>query len=138
MKENFIKLNMRISEQEIEKVLSKLENHKSPGVDQIPAELYKYGGDSVVANLCMLFNFCFEHSTIPNQWQIGEIIPIFKTGDPTNPANYRGITLLTTISKIYGKVLANRILAFSEENFRLNNDNKEGFGLHGSQNGFRP
>ena len=64
----------------------------------------------------MLFNKIWRQETIPDEWTKGVIFPIFKNGDVTDCGNYRGITLMSIISKIYGRVINNRILQSLPEN----------------------
>ena len=64
----------------------------------------------------------------PENWSTGIITPIFKKGDRTLPKNYRGITLLPTMGKIFTKVLEERLLHWAETNDLLNE----------AQFGFRP
>ena len=61
-----------------------------------------------------LFNTVFETGEIPESWTTGVIIPIYKKGDPTNPSNYRGITLLSTLGKVFTKLIYNRLEQFTE------------------------
>ena len=75
------------------------------------------------------FNLCFDQSTIPNVWLKAIIFPIPKSKDcdPRLPLNYRGISLLSCISKIYSKILNNRLSNYLEDNNLLVSE----------QNGFR-
>ena len=51
-----------------------------------------------------------DEETYPENWSTGIITPIFKKGDRTLPKNYRGITLLPTMGKIFTKILRERLL----------------------------
>jgi hypothetical protein len=50
----------------------------------------------------------FSIKYAPISWGEGIIVPIFKSGDKEDAKNYRGITLINSISKIYSQVLLNR------------------------------
>ena len=50
----------------------------------------------------------------PMAWAEGIIVPIFQTGNPDEPHNYRGITLINILGKIYSQVLLNRLTKWSE------------------------
>ena len=57
-----------------------------------------------------LFNVVLDSGIVPTEWCIAMIIPIFKNkGESTNPDNYRGITLLSCLGKLFTSVLNNRI-----------------------------
>ena len=65
----------------------------------------KYGGKKITK----LFNKIFEGKGFPEEWKWGVLQPIYKNkGDRSDPSNYRGITLLETINKIYTGILAKR------------------------------
>ena len=56
------------------------------------------------------FNVVLDSGIVPTEWCIGVIIPIFKNkGENTNPDNYREITLLSCLGKLFTSVLNNRI-----------------------------
>ena len=52
---------------------------------------------------------CSVYSII-RQWREGLIVNIFKKGDREDPANYRGITLLSVVGKVFCKILNNRLV----------------------------
>ncbi|MCG8047978.1 MAG: reverse transcriptase family protein, partial [Candidatus Thiodiazotropha endolucinida] len=62
-----------------------------------------------------LFNKIFELGYFPEQWSEGLIIPILKKGDKEEVSNYRGITLLSTLGKLFTRVLNNRLNSWAEE-----------------------
>jgi len=82
---------------------------------------------SISIPLFDIFSKSFETGEIPSQLKIAKVVPIFKSGDPTLPNNYRPISLLPNISKILEKVMCNRLTFFLESNNLLAN----------SQYGFR-
>ena len=83
----FEELNLAISLDEIKKGISQLRNGASAGPD--------------------LF--------FPEQWTEGHIIPIFKKGDKNNVSNYRSITLLSTVGKLFTRILNNRLNSWADE-----------------------
>jgi hypothetical protein len=72
----------------------KLKKHKSPGSDQIPAELYQPGGDTLMSVIHKFITSILNKEEMPDQWKESIIVPIQKTGDKTDFNNYRGISLL--------------------------------------------
>ena len=112
-------LNAPISRQEIEKVIYKAKNNKSCGFDKIPYEVLKF--TTVIDVLHSLFQFCLDTGKIPSIWRNAMILPIPKdaTKDPRVPLNYRGISRLPCISKLYSSFLNNRLLPYLEANDML-------------------
>jgi hypothetical protein len=64
---------------------------------------------------------------VPDEWLIGIVKPIYKNkGDPISPENYRPITLLSCLSKLFTSILNNRLEAYATE-VNLINENQTGF-----------
>ena len=62
-----------------------------------------------------LLRNCFDEERVPEQWLEGIIFPIYKQGDKRDPYNYRGISLLSVVSKIYEMVLYRRLGEWCEK-----------------------
>ena len=86
---------------EVEMVVKNLGSNKSPGIDGIGNECIKGACKDVVPLLCKLFNKILQTSEYPESWCSAIIIPIHKTGPVNDPNNYRGIALLSCISKVF-------------------------------------
>ena len=80
-------------------------NHKSPGVDQIPAELIKAGGRTIRCEIHKLIISIWNKGELPVEWKESIIVPIYRKGDKTDCNNYRGISLLPTMYKILSFIL---------------------------------
>jgi hypothetical protein len=52
---------------------------------------------------------------VPTDWAKGIIVPILKGGDKCNPLNYRGITLLNAVAKVYARIIATRLAKWAED-----------------------
>ena len=87
-------LNKSITEEQIRTCISKLKNHKAPGVDNIINEYIKTTKDILMPVYIRVVDIIFMNGIFEDVWSKGVIIPIYKKGDKTNPDNYRGITLL--------------------------------------------
>lgn len=106
------------SKAEIEKAIHCLKNRKAPGHDGIFAESLKAGGGVVVDALCDLFAEMWQTESFPSDWKTGIITPVYKKSDPKTCGNYRGITLLSVVGKIFSSIIRQRISANRESNCR--------------------
>jgi hypothetical protein len=85
---------------EVEIAIAKLKKYKSPGSDQIPAEMIQAGGEMLLSAIHKLINSVWNKEELPDQWKESIIVPIHKKGDNTDCNNYRGISLLSTSYRI--------------------------------------
>ena len=111
------------SEDEIIKAIKEMKNDKAPGLDGLTLDVWKLQNTQKY-----LKQFCIEtfNGVRPDEWGISGIVPVPKKGDLTRCTNYRGISLSQIASKVYNRLILNRI--------RPTIDNL----LRSSQNGFRP
>ena len=97
-----------------------LKNDKSPGYDGVLNEFIKKSLPKMGDALAGLFNIVLNSGHIPEEWAIGLIVPIYKNkGDIRNPDNYRGITLLSCIGKLFTSILNYRLSEFLDESGAL-------------------
>ena len=81
----------------------------------------------MVELLQQLFTVIWREKFVPPQWREGLIVNLFKKGDKEDPGNYRGVTLLSVVGKVFCKVLYNRLVKHLDK----------GRALHEDQAGFR-
>ena len=82
--------------------------------------------NSIAKPLEYLFNLCLANSEFPDNMKISIIKPVFKANDKKQIINYRPISLLPQISKIFEKIIYNRMMDFIYKN-KIINDNQYGF-----------
>ncbi|KAL1447281.1 hypothetical protein WDU94_008893 [Cyamophila willieti] len=109
---------------EIQRAISHLKNNKSPGADNITAEMIKAGEECTVDLLHKLYLQIWAEKRIPNDWKQALIVPIHKKGSKNKCSNYRGISLLSVPSKILSRILYNRLYPLINN---LINDTQCGF-----------
>ena len=114
--------------QEILRIIANLKNKHSSGPDCISMYLIKKLGASLVTPLNILINKSIEEGCMPNAMKIAKIQPIYKSKDKSEIGNYRPISLLSSISKIFEKVIFKRLYGFLEAHSLISNN----------QYGFRP
>jgi hypothetical protein len=98
-----------ILESEIVRVLNKLKDGKAGGPDRITNEELKAGGRAVVNILVRLFNICLKNKRVPVLWLKANLILLYKKGDRKEVKNYRPISLLCAIYKVFIAVITYRI-----------------------------
>lgn len=116
-------LDREITENEIQLVVNSFKNNKTPGMDGIPPELYKAVAKipEFLTLLCRIFNKIFNSAKYPSTWDTGMVAMMFKgKGEADNPDNYRGISLLNVLSKIFCKTIAQRLQTWAETTNRIN------------------
>ena len=114
-------LDAEFTEAELKEAVFHQKNNKSPGVDNLNAELFKISFDIISPFLLKLFNRLFQNAEYPRSWGEGIISPIFKSGNVDDAQNYRGITLINILAKIYSQLLVNRLTKWSEKEEKLSN-----------------
>jgi len=78
---------------ELELAIEKLKSHKSPGIDQIPAEMIKAGGRAICYEIRKLIISIWNKKEFPDEWKESIIVPFYKKGNKTDSSNYRGVSL---------------------------------------------
>ena len=94
---------------EVEEAIPTLKRNKSPGSDEITAEMIQAGGEQLVRQILWLCNKAWNESTIPEEWSKSILVPIPKKGDLSQCANYRTISLINHTGKILLIALLNRL-----------------------------
>ena len=120
-------LNSPFTIEELRKGIKALKNGKASGHDKIVNEMLKASNDMMLLAYVKLFNIILDTGHIPDNWTIGIIKPIFKNkGSKNDTDNYRGITLLSCLGKLFTATLNTRLTNFLEDNMLLL-ENQAGF-----------
>lgn len=114
------------SKREVIYAIKSMKNRKAAGSDSIPAELLKLDSPKAADMLLSLFQWIWQREIFPKEWKEGIVIKIPKKGDLSLCNNWWGIILLVVISKIFNKIILERIM------YALKNN------LHNEQAGFCP
>ena len=109
---------------EVKEAIKQSKSNKAPGDDELFPEMFKVEDESLPAVLTKLFNKIWRTGVVPKDWKDGVIIKIPKKGDLSDCGNWRGITLLPIASKIFSKILLNRMEPAVE---RMLRDEQAGF-----------
>ena len=108
------------------KLIDNINSKNSSGVDELSTILIKLVKSDLLKPLTTIINQSLHTGIFPDKFKIAKVIPLFKKGDPTLIENYRPISLLPAISKIFERVIFNQM----NDYFTLNNlfyDKQYGF-----------
>ena len=95
--------NILCSEEKTYHLICSLNNNKAMGLDKISARMLKETVSSITPMITAIFNMSLSTGTCPDSWKSSLIVPIPKSGDSSNPGNYRPISLLPIVSKLLEK-----------------------------------
>lgn len=112
-------LDRDITLAEIKSAMKTMKNKKAPGPDGIEIQFFKNLPDDILAYIVLLFNNILLLGKFPQSWCKSIICPIYKKGSINNPENFRGISLLDVIGKIFNKLLSERLTKWADEEHRL-------------------
>ena len=96
---------------EIRKIIISLKNKKG-GNDDLHARILKHIVDYIVEPIVYIINLSIDTSTFPDHFKIAEVVPVYKAKEKYNPTNYRPISLISNLAKIFERILHNRIIKF--------------------------
>jgi hypothetical protein len=100
---------------EVEMAVEKLKRYKSPGSDQIPAELIKAGSRIIRSETHKRIISIRNKEQWPKEWKESINVPIYNKGDTTDCCSYKDISLLSNTYKILSNILLSRLTAHAEE-----------------------
>ena len=86
---------------QLESVFSKFKTPKGCGADGIASYFLKITFPVIWESLCDIFNLSVATGCFPNSWKIATVAPIFKTGQPDDRSNYRSISVLPVVARIF-------------------------------------
>ena len=98
-----------ITLKEVKAGIKSLKKNTSVGYDCISNEMLKYSSSFIIESICKLFNLIYESGYYPTQWSESMIKPLFKSGSENNPSNHRCISISSCSSKLFSRILYNRL-----------------------------
>ncbi len=110
-----------VSSSDVRRVISKLKVKKAPGFDKIPNILLKRMPDSAIEMLTKIVNGCIDLTYFPAHFKIANVTPILKLGkSPKCAANYRPISLLSGLGKVFERLLHTKLSFVLAEKSTIN------------------
>ena len=87
------------------RLIGNLKRRVAAGPDGVPTSLLKAGGDALAGPIALLLNTVLSSGRIPSAWRQATIVPVPKASSPRSPSDYRPISLLDSLSKLYERRL---------------------------------
>lgn len=119
-------LDAAISFEEVQTVLKDMKNNKAAGEDGIPVEFYKYAPPSLLNYLVKALNNILDANEVEDVFVKSVIFPIYKKGNVNDVTNYRPISFVNSICKIFSGVLNKRLVRWTED-YQVLNEFQAGF-----------
>ena len=107
--------------EEVLKIISQFKINKALGPMSIPSNIIPMIKDIISDPIAKIANLSFLKGTPPDNLKLAKVIPIYKKGSKLSTCNYRPISLLSNINKIFEKIIFSRVYSFSEKNKSLYN-----------------
>lgn len=105
-----------ISSVEVENVLQNCDTKKSHGHDNLPVKLLVDGACHISQPLAYIFNLSLQSGLFPNSMKIAKVSPVYKKGSKFDPGNYRPISVLPILSKVFEKLVNSRLMKYLNRN----------------------
>ena len=113
--------NYPFTHSEVKLGIKNLKCGKSPGQDLILNEFIKSSSNILLSVITKLFNKILLSGEIPEDWNLVQISSIYKSGDPCNPTNYRGLSVTSCMGKLFNGLLQCRLNSYLETKSLLSN-----------------
>lgn len=101
-------------EAEILNIIKELKTNTAPGYDGISVKIIKTLAEYIAKPLCILINAIFATGICPSNFKITIVKPVFKSGEKNKVINYRPVSIISNLAKIFEKILKKRLMAFTE------------------------
>lgn len=117
-----------ITVKQLNSIISSFDNKKSSGFDEVPMTIIKEASIYLLKPLAHIINTSFLTGNFPEKLKLAKVKPLYKNGEPTDSMNYRPLSLLSSFSKIFERVVHCQLLDYLVSNKLLDNE----------QHGFQP
>ena len=105
-----------VTSSEISNYFQALDSRKAHGFDNLPIRLLKDSAHLISEPLSYIFNLSLKNGIFPDLLKTAKVTPIYKKGPREDPGNYRPISVLPVIAKVFEKIVNKRVVEFLESN----------------------
>ena len=111
----FNELDFSVTNKELTSAIKQLKNNKAVGLDGICNEMFKNLDENIKNHIVEIFNKILLTGQYPQQWNKGYVTSIYKSKSQYDPNNYRCLTINSQFSKLFNRILNNRLCAYLEK-----------------------
>lgn len=111
---------------EVQQAISEIKSGSAVGIDDLEIKFIKVASHVLAYPLCDLFNLSISTCKVPVMWKCARVTPLYKSGDPLDPNNYRTISIISNVVKILEKIIFKRLFKYINE-FSILSPNQSGF-----------
>ena len=108
-----------VSYEEVLREIRSLRDDCSTGPDNIPTSVLKLVSDIIASPLTYIISTSIQQENFPDQWKIAKVTPIPKEVNPEANSDYRPISILPVVSKVFERIIARQICEFTEKKIFL-------------------
>ena len=101
--------------EEVSKIIDGIQTSKASGPNSIPPRLLKMAGALISHPLSLIINHSFSQACFPSCLKLAKVIPVYKSGATYLCSNYRPISLLSSVSKVFEKAMHSRLYTYLEK-----------------------
>ena len=116
----------RISPKDLLNLILNVNTMKATGLDCISNKIIKISANIIYEDLAKLFNKSIESNIFPVEWKTARVVPIFKSGDKADLNNYRPISVISTIARLFERQIYNQLYLYLTR-YKLLNSKQSGF-----------
>ncbi|CAL4160865.1 unnamed protein product, partial [Meganyctiphanes norvegica] len=98
-----------ITELEVREQVAHLKSEKAAGTDGIPPGVIRLLPATWIVFITIILNKLFLNSVYPQSWSLAKLFTIYKKGNKLLPSNYRGITIINCLAKVFDMILCHRL-----------------------------
>ena len=102
----------KVSDDDVIKLLQALNVSKSTGCDKISAKFLKDGAMIIASPITYVINLSLETSVVPVGFKTARVVPLYKKGDRNSEGNYRPVSILPVISKIFERIVYDQLCSY--------------------------
>ena len=107
------------TDQDVRDLLATLDTNKAYGPDDLSPKVLKEAGPAIVKSVVKLFNLSLSTGIFPRNWKLANVVPLYKKAEDYFTSNYRPISLLSILAKVFERVVFKYLFNYFRDNFMI-------------------